>query len=250
MAPAGRDSMLAAARTARSALANAVKALSGRQHEARAAELASITGKLFALEALRKNELDAAFADALASLRTALNTLQHDPNAPFDATEQAAQALDVMFTSLPARNVPPPGIPSGVSPTHDKSCPRPHDSVRPRRHTMMELRSATAPEDAVRLQADLDYLSENNFYAGLSNNIDWGGVFISTWRPLPVGTDVVVALRLPNGHRFEAAGRVVWVRDGVETAPGMGVAFRHLAPSDRAHVDSFMQQRPPIFYEP
>ena len=41
-------------------------------------------------------------------------------------------------------------------------------------------------------------MGENNFYVGLSQNISEGGIFIATYRVLPLGTRVLLTFTLPG----------------------------------------------------
>jgi uncharacterized protein (TIGR02266 family) len=104
----------------------------------------------------------------------------------------------------------------------------------------------------VKMQAAIDFTSDNNFYAGFSANISDGGLFVATVNLLPLGTEVDLSFTLPSGQRIEAKGRVSWVRevnDKIPDAfPGMGVQFVGLAPAAQAAIAQFLAQRDPLFY--
>lgn len=104
---------------------------------------------------------------------------------------------------------------------------------------------------------------ENNFYAGLSENISEAGVFIATAHTLPIGTPVVLSFTLPNAEDpIAVVGTVQWIRDQDATVPpgnnfgahfndlkpGMGVKFEELSEESLRLIRSFMQHREPDFF--
>lgn len=104
----------------------------------------------------------------------------------------------------------------------------------------------------VKMQAAVDFTSDNNFFAGFSANISDGGLFIATVNLLPLGTEVDVSFSLPSGERIEARGVVQWVREVndqlPDAFPGMGVQFAQLNPSAHAAIAQFLSQRDPLFF--
>jgi len=107
---------------------------------------------------------------------------------------------------------------------------------------------------------------ENNFYAGLSEDISEGGVFIATFHLLPIGTPVVLSFTLPNADKpITAGGTVQWVRGPDATAasenifgagrelpgvmPGIGIRFHDLDAATRLTIRRFMQRRRPVFFD-
>ena len=104
----------------------------------------------------------------------------------------------------------------------------------------------------VKMQAAVDFTSDNNFFAGFSANISDGGLFIATVNLLPLGTEVDVSFSLPSGERIEARGVVQWVREVndqlPDAFPGMGVQFAQLNPSAHAAIAQFLAQRDPLFF--
>lgn len=106
----------------------------------------------------------------------------------------------------------------------------------------------------VALAAEVTIDSEHNFYCGLSQNISETGLFISTFRPEPIGTEVDLSFTLPtHDGPLSVRGRVQWVREhsplNADLAPGMGLQF--VDPSDEVlqAVRAFVQCREPAFYE-
>jgi uncharacterized protein (TIGR02266 family) len=101
------------------------------------------------------------------------------------------------------------------------------------------------------LEVDVGYVSESNFYAGLSMDISAGGLFVATKAPIPVGTAVTLAFMLPGGHTVTTAGAVRWVREpgDDDTVPGMGVAFQALSEVDARAIQQFAHRRAPMYHD-
>lgn len=104
----------------------------------------------------------------------------------------------------------------------------------------------------VRMQAQVDFESDDNFFNGFSSNISDGGLFIATVNVLPLGTNVDVGFTLPTGERIECKGVVRWVREiddrNPDSHPGMGVQFVDLEERSATAIEHFIQQREPMFY--
>jgi uncharacterized protein (TIGR02266 family) len=145
---------------------------------------------------------------------------------------------------------PPQAAPAPVPP------PPPARAVVPSAAAVMaEAPAAKKPQRAsarVKMQAAVDFNSDDNFYAGFSANISDGGLFVATVNLLPLGTEVDLSFTLPSGQRIEAKGKVSWVREVndkiPDSFPGMGVQFIGLAPAAHAAIGQFLAQRDPLFY--
>jgi uncharacterized protein (TIGR02266 family) len=108
-----------------------------------------------------------------------------------------------------------------------------------------EQRAATR----VHMDAEVSLVSASNFFVGLTRNLSNGGLFVATWRRLPVGTPVDLVLTLPDGP-VVTRGHVRWVRDPTEVAvPGIGVMFDGLSDEDRGRIEAFCAQRSPDYYD-
>jgi uncharacterized protein (TIGR02266 family) len=107
------------------------------------------------------------------------------------------------------------------------------------------------PRLAVEVEVSLH--TEHNFYAGLTENLSEGGLFIATYEDLPVGTNMDVVLTLPDHPPIKAKGIVRWVREHSQftedVSPGVGVQFSGLSEDDRAAIERFIKAREPLFYE-
>jgi uncharacterized protein (TIGR02266 family) len=148
--------------------------------------------------------------------------LEPDENANESGDEPAVEPAD--------RH---PNVPSTPLPA------RPVSSTRPPRQA--ERRS---------VQVEVGVFSDSNFYLGFTENISAGGVFIATYRALPIGSEVDVQLELPTGS-LTVTGIVRWLRtvDVSEGWPGMGVQFAPLSEEDEARIREFVGIRDPLFFD-
>ncbi len=94
--------------------------------------------------------------------------------------------------------------------------------------------------------------SDNNFFAGVTNNISEGGVFIASAAPPPVGSEVAFDLVLGD-DRFPVVGVVCWLRDERAASPGApagcGVRWHHLDDAALAAIQRFTLARQADLYE-
>lgn len=89
------------------------------------------------------------------------------------------------------------------------------------------------------LEVDLTITFEGQEFQGMTHNLSRTGIFVSTYRLLPLGAVVRLKLALPNGGVI-ATGMVARVRsssDGVTA--GMGVAFDKLDELDRGLIEDY-----------
>jgi uncharacterized protein (TIGR02266 family) len=106
----------------------------------------------------------------------------------------------------------------------------------------------------VDVEAHVTLDSDHNFFAGFSENISEGGVFVQSWLPKKVGEHVTLRIVLPDDEDdpIDTVGEVRWVRPfdrASEIPPGFGVAFLDLAARDKKRIDRFLEQRKPLFYD-
>jgi uncharacterized protein (TIGR02266 family) len=101
----------------------------------------------------------------------------------------------------------------------------------------------------VALAVEIDFASESHFFAGLSGDLSEGGVFVETYRTLPVGSEVALEFSLPNGT-VTTHGEVRWHRDASDSSPpGLGIAFADLSHEEKSVVHDFCKARAPLYYE-
>jgi hypothetical protein len=109
--------------------------------------------------------------------------------------------------------------------------------------------STPNPVSARRLDVDVAPDSESHFFVDLSGDVTTAGIFVATWRDIPVGAPVEIVSELPDGP-IVVRGRVRWVRDpSTESGPGIGVAFETVDEGDLARISSYCAEWPPYFYE-
>ncbi len=108
-----------------------------------------------------------------------------------------------------------------------------------------------APRTGISVEVTLK--SEHNFYAGFSENISEGGLFVATDALQPVGTLIQIAFTLPKlKETFDLLAEVRWVRPASVIDPeipaGMGLKFINLDWDAEDSIADFVRARQPIFY--
>jgi type IV pilus assembly protein PilZ len=98
----------------------------------------------------------------------------------------------------------------------------------------------TSPRAPIELK--VDYKKLNSFFADYTKNISKGGTFIKTKKPLPIGTQFLFKLTVPQRTEpFELLGEVVWSQtDGEE--PGMGIRFIYSNDGQRSEFEGVVEQ--------
>jgi uncharacterized protein (TIGR02266 family) len=105
------------------------------------------------------------------------------------------------------------------------------------------------------LEVSVDFESDSNFYAGLSQNISAGGLFIATHRLKNVGERIHLKFTLPGASKpIECETEVRWIRENsslmrTDAATGMGVRFLDMAPADTATIQKFLESRESLLYD-
>lgn len=105
--------------------------------------------------------------------------------------------------------------------------------------------------ERVAVAVDIHLASDSQFFSGLSGDISEGGLFLSTYRPLPIGSAVDLEFSLPGSAApVHARGEVRWLREHSTDQPrGVGIAFDELAEEDRDLIHRFCTVRPPLYYD-
>ena len=113
-----------------------------------------------------------------------------------------------------------------------------------------DIAPGTASEDD-RVELELEFESETQFFAGLNQDMAEGGVFVATYRVEPVGTQLTLRFELPCGMAVTARGRVAWTHAPLagNCRPGMGVQFTELAPAALTAISRFATHVPPLYME-
>jgi uncharacterized protein (TIGR02266 family) len=104
----------------------------------------------------------------------------------------------------------------------------------------------------IELAVDIDFIGQDNFYTGFTEDISEGGLFVATYELKPLGTEFDLVFSLPDGYEVKARAVVRWLRDPhnitEDSHPGMGLQFTEVSPEHRRAIESFTRQREPIFY--
>lgn len=162
------------------------------------------------------------------------------------AQAQAAAANEEALGATMISAAPVPGL-------RQRAATQPPVAAPPKAPTAAAVAAAAKRQSPrVRMQAQVDFESDDNFFNGFSANISDGGVFVATVNVLPLGTSVDIGFTLPTGERIECKGVVRWVREiddkQPDVFPGMGVQFVDLEERSAHAIESFIQQREPMFY--
>lgn len=103
------------------------------------------------------------------------------------------------------------------------------------------------------LETEVSFQSDDNFFAGFSEDVSEGGLFVATYDLKAVGTRVNLTFSLPEGTSIETTGEVRWLRDPRDrdagVSPGMGIQFDALSEPEKAKITEFVKARSPMFYE-
>ncbi len=93
--------------------------------------------------------------------------------------------------------------------------------------------------------------SGHNFYAGLTQDLGPGGLFVATHTLRPIGECVRVRFTLPGIEEdLDAITEVRWVRtrDTAEGDAGMGLQFLQMSKKTKLAVRAFQQRRDAIIH--
>ncbi|MBI5529290.1 MAG: TIGR02266 family protein [Deltaproteobacteria bacterium] len=95
------------------------------------------------------------------------------------------------------------------------------------------------------VELKVGYRTVGSFITDYILNISRGGIFVTTQKPLPIGTRVRLVFSLPDFPLpFDLAGEVRWVNPpghGSHAAPGMGIGFSNLDENARKRIERFIK---------
>jgi type IV pilus assembly protein PilZ len=99
------------------------------------------------------------------------------------------------------------------------------------------------------IELKVEYKRLNTFFADYTRNISRGGTFIKTTRPLPIGTEFVFKLFVPQlGDALRIQGEVQWivtetdVAEGRQPEAGMGIRFTYRQGSTQDEIDRVVER--------
>jgi uncharacterized protein (TIGR02266 family) len=117
-----------------------------------------------------------------------------------------------------------------------------HASIGPWKHV------DTRDGSRVNVYVGVDVFSDHNIFTALTMNVSEGGMFVATRTVMPVGSYVVVHMRLPlDDDPITALAEVRWVRAeplGEHVPAGMGLRFGTIDERDRDRVRFFVEGFP------
>lgn len=261
------------AKTAREGLAQALAALQTDINVpsdllAAAEPVSQAMGALFQIERSQGAALPEQGPLALEAVRRALALLQAQPQshaavgrameavagslglvhglsrlvaeAPRAAPPAPAQAPPVMHAPQPLPVHPAPAPVAAPAPSPEQAAPAPWPT----------------PSDTDAVEVALAAHSASNFYRGLAGDdvVDHGGLFVATYKLLPIGRTVALRILFPGGYEVEALGAVRFTREagdssGDMTHPGYGVRLTRMTNEGRQLVARYVRNREPIFYD-
>jgi uncharacterized protein (TIGR02266 family) len=103
------------------------------------------------------------------------------------------------------------------------------------------------------VELDVSISSDHNFYAGFTENLSAGGIFVATHVLKPEGSRVELSMFLPGSSEpIRGKGEVRWIRPFNERSnvpPGMGIRFVELDPGAEESIKRFLAERDPLFYD-
>ncbi len=97
------------------------------------------------------------------------------------------------------------------------------------------------------IELRVEYRRLNMFFADYTRNISKGGTFIRTDKPLPVDTEFVFSLVVPQLEApLTLIGKVIWCvceEDASDANPaGMGIEFQYRDDGERDRVDAVVRK--------
>jgi type IV pilus assembly protein PilZ len=90
----------------------------------------------------------------------------------------------------------------------------------------------------------IDYQTVDAFFSEFASNINQGGLYIKTAKPLPPGTGLNIQFLLPGKSRpIQVRGEVVWVNERTTKGinPGMGIRFEDLDAETKAEINELVR---------
>ncbi len=112
-------------------------------------------------------------------------------------------------------------------------------------------RQRRAPRIALNVETGID--DHTSFSIGFCENLSTGGLFVSTYRLVPVGTKVALTFVLPDEHPLFVQGIVRWMRAPVQETsdiiPGLGIEFVDLGIAEAERIATFVEQRAPASFD-
>ncbi|HZH03114.1 MAG TPA: TIGR02266 family protein [Myxococcaceae bacterium] len=92
------------------------------------------------------------------------------------------------------------------------------------------------------IELKVEYKKMNSFFSDYTKNISKGGTFIKTKKPLPIGTQFLFKLSVPQRtSAFELLGEVVW-SSAEGDGSGMGIRFIYDDDAQRSDFEGMVER--------
>jgi len=90
---------------------------------------------------------------------------------------------------------------------------------------------------------EVRFREKSSFVRSYMLNVNKGGLFLRTERPLNIDAEVVMHVRLPDDQEIMTIeGRVVWTNAKSKAFPtGMGIQFTKIAPGHHDKINAFVE---------
>ncbi len=113
----------------------------------------------------------------------------------------------------------------------------------------MSKASAAAPGGAERRRSEraefvvrVNYKTVDEIFSEFARNVNEGGIFIETESPQAIGSPIFLEFSLPGAESpLQVHGTVVWVSDGADGMPGMGIEFGELGDEARSRINDLVR---------
>ncbi len=104
------------------------------------------------------------------------------------------------------------------------------------------------------VEVEVTFVSEHNFFTGLTQDLSGGGLFVATAAVRPIGEKIRVRFTIPTHDEvIEAITEVRWVRtaalSGGGGEAGMGLCFLQLAPRAKQAIKAFLKRRESLLFD-
>lgn len=203
--------------------------------------------QMFAVSRRSLSELTSQLQNDEGLARAQLDELRRRAQAKADAAKAEAAKATSVVPPPPPRDALPSRGPAGATAlgtmSIDEAIASTIGAARPSQRRI---------QPRVKVQTQVDFQSDANFYMGFSANISEGGIFVATVATEPIGTEVDLSFTLPSGEQIACRGVVRWVREVndrlPDAFPGLGVQFTDLDPDALEAIRGFVSQRDPMFY--
>lgn len=145
---------------------------------------------------------------------------------------------------------------------NEASLPSPKPALEARACAPQPIRASLTIGDLTVSEADakrglgepldcLQFCEHLQLFAGIALD-EVLGVFVPTYRTVPLGSIVELELEFANGETVRAPGVVAWTRAGADSnveRPGLGVTFTDAKGTARAAFERLCRARPPLYIE-